>query len=113
LVIALIIGEVMDRNGMPQKWHAAIVGSLLPFAVAIISYRRWWLRWSFWASLTICAVIHVIAVWFLFQYVFANIKNMGIVVWAPIAFVETFVLLVAVKKVAEQMTGRHESVRLS
>lgn len=112
-LLALATAEMMDRHGMPQKWHAAIVGSFLPFAVAIMSYRRWWLRWFFWVSLAICFAIHSVLISIVFQYAMANARTLGIAVWLPVAFVETFILLVAVKKIAEKITGKHESVKLS
>jgi hypothetical protein len=112
-VFAIATAEMMDQRGMPQKWHAAIVGTLLPFAIVIMNYRRWWLRWFFWASLAICFFIHIIFISIFFQYAIANVQSLGILAWTPIAFVETFVVIVAVKKLAEKIAGKRESVRLS
>jgi len=78
-----------------------------------MSYRRWWLRWPFWVSLAICFAIHTMAIWIFFKYAMANIQSLGIALWFPVAFVETFFLLVAVKKVTEKITGKHESVKLT
>ena len=42
-----------------------------------------------------------------------NVQTLGIVVWLPVAFVETFILVVAVKRLAEMITGKHESIKFS
>jgi hypothetical protein len=57
----------LDRNGLPQKWQAAIYGTIPPFALVIVSYRLGWRRWSFWASLGICVAIHTMAIFLYFQ----------------------------------------------
>jgi hypothetical protein len=112
-VVTLAIEISMDSRRMPQKWHAAVIGSVLPFAVVIMGYRRWWLRWYFWLSLTLCLVIHVVAIWMIFEHVLTRTQELGTLQWFPIAFIETFVLAVVVKKVAEIITGKHESIKLS
>ena len=98
---------------MSQKWHAAIVGSITSFSVVILSYRLRWSRWSFWAAIAICLTIHSFAVWVVFRYALMNVQIIGILAWSPIALVEMFLLLLAVKVVEERLTGRHEIVKLS
>ena len=102
--IALMVAVIMDKKGMPQKWHAAIVGDILPFAVVIMNFRRWWSRGVFWAFLGMGFVAHTAAIWATFQYALAFTQILGIIVWVPIAFLDTLVLYVVVKKVVERFT---------
>ena len=113
VAISIALYFVARRNGMPQKWHAAIIGTTAPFLVAVLSYRLRWSRWSFWASVAICLAVHTLAVWIFFQYVLLNVRYVGTLFWYPVALVETFVLLVAVKRVEESLTGKQERIRAS
>jgi ABC-type iron transport system FetAB permease component len=113
LVISLVLAVIADRRGMPHKWHAAIFGTTVPFGVVVLSYPLRWSRWSFWVSLGICLIVHTLAMWIIFQHILSNIQNLGILLWLPVAFIEMFVLLVAVKRVEEKLTGKRETVRLS
>jgi hypothetical protein len=63
---AAVIGA--DSAGMPQKWHAAILGTLVPFA-AIISIRRTsWSRPSFWTTLGACFVANLLLIYIFFEF---------------------------------------------
>ena len=112
-VVALALATIADRRGMPQKWHAAIVGTVVPFGVVVLSYRLRWRRWSFWASLAICLIVHTLAIWTIFQYALWDVHTLGTLVWTPVAFVEMFVLLVALKRIEDLLTGKRERVTLS
>jgi hypothetical protein len=112
-MIGLALAIIADQRGMPQKWHAAIVGTVVPFAVVILSYRRRWTYWSFWASWSICLALHSLIIWILFQYVLSGVQHLGTVFWFPVALIEVFVLIVAIKRVEDKLTGRREVVRLS
>src|SRR5450759_714469 len=59
VVVVLALAELADRNGLPQKWHAAIIGSVCPFTVVILIHRQKWNLWKFSASLTACLVVHL------------------------------------------------------
>jgi hypothetical protein len=113
VLIALAFATMTDRIGMPHKWHVAILVTIAPFAVVVLSYRLRWSRWSFWMSLTLCLTVHIVAIWVFFQYVLINVRNLGMLLWFPVVFVEMFVLLVAVKRVEEKLTGKREKVKLS
>jgi hypothetical protein len=113
VVLALVLVEVSDRQGIPQKWHAAIVGTIIPFMAVVARYRLRWRQWYFWISLGICFLIHTIAIWIVFKYVLWNVRGLGILLWAPIAFVEMFVLLIAVRRLEQLLTGKTELVNLS
>jgi hypothetical protein len=113
VVLALALVAIFDWRGMPQKWHAAIVGTIIPFMAVIARYRLRWRRWSFWISLGICFSVHSIAIWIVFKYVLWNVRGLGILIWAPVALVEMFVLLVVVRILEQSLTGKHEAVNLS
>jgi hypothetical protein len=112
-IVGLGLAIVSDRFGMPQKWHAAVLGTVVPFGVAIMSLRGRWSRWTFWEALTGCLVVHLLLIWVFFQYALANVLRLGTVYWFPVALVAVFVLLVAVKRVEEKLTGKRERYKLS
>ena len=112
--VTLIAAVIMDGTGMPQKWHAAIFGTTVPFVFVILSYPPTWLRrWSFWASIGICLTLHLVGIWVFFQYALKNVQRLGWGLWLPVASIEAIVLLVAVKKIEEKLTGNHEIVDIS
>jgi hypothetical protein len=84
---------------------AAIFGTLLPFWVALVSYQLKWSRWSFWASLAICLAVHLLGIWIFFRYVLMDVRHLGIVLWFPVTFVETFFLLFFVKELEEKLSN--------
>jgi hypothetical protein len=48
-----------------------------------------------------------------FQYALAHTQTLGTIQWVPVAFVDTFVLIVVVKKLVERITGQKQKVTLS
>jgi hypothetical protein len=112
-IVGLGLAVVSDHWGMPQKWHAAVLGTVVPFGVAIMSLRARWSRWTFWEALTGCLVVHLALIWAFFQYALANISHLGTVYWFPVAFVEVFVLLAVLKRGEEKLSGKTEKYTLS
>ena len=88
-------------------------GTLGPFSLLVYAFRRWLLRWSFWLALACCLSVHIILIWIIFEYVLASIENLSIWLWLPVMLVETLILLVAVKRIEESLTGRHENIKLT
>lgn len=114
VVVALAtlgLAMLAQQYDMPQKWDAAIFGTLVPFAGVIGGLRRRWSLWSFWASTLICFVIHCVLIWIIFQYVLSDVQKMAIAVWLPIAFVELFVLLVPITAL-ERVLRKHTQTRV-
>ncbi|MGB6822662.1 MAG: hypothetical protein WBE21_11325 [Candidatus Acidiferrales bacterium] len=105
-LIALALVILADHNGLPQKWHTAIFGTVAPFGFVVAIYPRRWGTWSFWAAFAICFAVHLLAMWILFQYVILGVAP-GWALWTPIAFVECFVLLVAVRRIENRLLGKH------
>ena len=97
LVLTVAVGFVAvliaNHYGLPQKWHAAVVGTAVPFGVVIIMCRKKWLSLEFWASLTALFLVHAVAIWMIFSILLQNIRTVGVLVWMPVVFIETFVLL--------------------
>jgi len=107
VTVALVI--FTNNRGMAHKWHTAIFGTVVPFTCVVLFLPSRWRRWSFWAAWTICLTIHTVAIYFFFQYVLSNTQNIGLLLWFPIAVIEIFVLVVAVKRIEEKLTGKKET----
>lgn len=97
LVVTIAVGFsavlIANHFGLPQKWHAAAVGTAVPFGVVTIMYRKRWPRPEFWVSLVVLFFIHAVLIWVFFAALLQNVRTVGILVWIPVAFLETFVLL--------------------
>ncbi len=103
LCLGMVI--LMDRIGMPQKWHAAVGGTGGPFVIVLLAYRRKWRYWTFWAALGICFAAHLVAIWVVFERVLAPVKVMGILIWGPIAFAEGIFLLGMIPILERRLRG--------
>jgi hypothetical protein len=103
-MLALVL--IADHNGLPQKWHTAIFGTVAPFCIVLMCYPLRWRRWSFWVAFAICLVVHLVAIWVLFQYLILGVAP-GWLLWTPIAFVESFLLLVTIKLIENKLLGKH------
>jgi len=99
--LALGIVVVTDRLGLPQKWHAAIVGTFVTFGGVGLCLPRYWRRPFFWLLMAGCFALHSLAIVFFFAVVFAKIKSIGALAWFPVAFAEGIVLLGIVAKFAK------------
>jgi len=110
LTFALLVAT--GRRNISRKWVTAIVGTLGPFSLVVYACRRLAFRWSFWTALTICFAVHLLAIWVLFRYVLASFQTVNIWLWLPVMLVEAFVLLIAVKRISEKLTGKHETIKL-
>jgi hypothetical protein len=93
VAVTMLAVILMDRMGAQQKWHAAVFGTVGPIGVVAFVCHHKWAYWEFWASLGICFAVHVFAIWYVFERLFAPVKMMGILIWAPIAFAETIFIL--------------------
>lgn len=96
VVIALLgLGVVVitDKMGMPQKWHAVIVGTLISFGGVAWVFRPRWPQRKFWLALVLCFGLHALAMWVIFTQVFGDTKTFGILLWTPAAFIEGVILL--------------------
>jgi 1,4-dihydroxy-2-naphthoate octaprenyltransferase len=92
-LFGLAVAVITDHAGMPQKWHAAIVGTLVAFSGCAWVFRSRWSKPEFWLALGTCFVLHLFGIWFVFAQLLSEAKNFGILIWAPVAFVEAVFLL--------------------
>jgi hypothetical protein len=92
-ILAFIIAGVTDNAGMPQKWHTVIFATLVPFGAIISIKRLSWPRLTFWMSLSVWFVIHLLLVCLFFGVVLANVTTFGFLWWLPVAFIEVLALL--------------------
>jgi protein-S-isoprenylcysteine O-methyltransferase Ste14 len=88
---------------MPQKWHAAIFGALVPFATVVSIKRTSWMRWTFWTTLAACFVVNLLLLWIFFEFFLRNVTTFGWIWWVPVAFVEAVFLLHFQPKLERQM----------
>jgi uncharacterized membrane protein HdeD (DUF308 family) len=93
---ALAIAVIADHHGMPQKWHAAIVGTLIAFGGSIWALKRKWGTAKFWPAVIFCLGFHSVLTWYVFQRLLAEVSNIGILVWSPVGFAEGVILLMAI-----------------
>ena len=111
VVVTMCAIIFMDRTGAAQKWHAAVVGTGFSFGGVALVYQRKWPPWRFWGAWGICFVLHVLAVWIVFDRLLAGIQRMGILIWIPIAFLEGVFLLGLVPALELKLKGRKKKVK--
>lgn len=100
--------------GLSRKWVTAAIGTVGSFAFVIYARRHNGpRRWSFWLALAICFAAHATVVGLFFQYVLADVPTFSVWFWYPIMVLEMFILLIAVKRIEQKITGRRETVKLS
>jgi hypothetical protein len=82
----LAAARMTNRAGMPPRWHAAIVGALLPSS-SIISIRRTsWSRATFWTMLAGCFVLNSLLIAVCFEFLLGGVEGLGWIWWVPVAF---------------------------
>jgi hypothetical protein len=92
-VAAVLMAIVLDKAGMPHKWHTAIFGTLVPFTTVTLLRRPSWVRQTFWFSLWLLLALHIVVICVVFGIVLRRVITLGLLWWLPIAFVDVFVLL--------------------
>jgi hypothetical protein len=111
-VSAFFVALSADSRGIPRKWVTALFATLIPFGQVIYTRRRN-LRWPFWFAFATCLSVHLVIVWVFFQFVLADFKNFGILLWLPVMSAEIFVLLIAIKRIEKRVFGKNETIKLS
>src|SRR6266404_7129984 len=97
-VFAFMTAGELHNRGIPHKWAAAIMGTLVTFGFVVYVCRRMLNRWAFWAAISICLGAHIIVTWIFLQYVLYGVDRFSISFWYPIMLGEIFALLIAVKR---------------
>jgi hypothetical protein len=102
--VALLTVRIADRSGLPQKWHSAVLGTVVPFLVNAWFYRARWSRGPFWTSWLLCLLGHIALTWFFLQHVLANVMRIPLIVSYPVVLLESFALLVLVHKLERKLS---------
>jgi hypothetical protein len=111
-LLCLVILLLMSHFGMPQKWHAAIAWTAVPFSVMVMMYHRYWSQWRFWVSLSICLLMHIGLMWVIFAKLLADVKWLGTMYVIPFEFVELFILLGAVGMLMRKLGQRDKYIHI-
>ena len=96
LVLAAAI--IFDRQGMPQRWHAAIMWTAVAFGPPTVVRRKRWNSWPFWLCWIIYLSVHLALMWVLFAYLLTKVRVLGTLYVVPFAAIEALVLLVLLSK---------------
>jgi hypothetical protein len=112
-VLAFVLAIAADNIGIPMKWVTAVLGTIITFGFVIYACRQMLKRWAFWTAISICLGAHIVATWVFFRYVLYRVDRFSFLFWYPIMLVEVFVLLIAVKRIHDKLTGKRETIKLS
>jgi hypothetical protein len=85
--VAAVLGVVLYKLHLPQKWDAAVTGTLAPFWYLTGVFRERWAYVRFWISISISFVLHILLTWVVFSVVLRT-DTMGIFVWIPAIMLE-------------------------
>jgi hypothetical protein len=105
-VAAVLMAIILDKAGMPHKWHTALFGTLVPFTTVILLRKPSWARRTFWLSLWFLLALHIVFICVVFGIVMRRVVILGLLWWLPIAFVEVFVLLDLQRRLEKWMKSR-------
>jgi hypothetical protein len=73
--------------------------------MVVYFHRRWFSWWTFWLSLAICLVVHSILIFGFFQYILHNVQRLSPLLWASIAGLDFFALLLTIAKMENKLSG--------
>ena len=107
--LALAAAIVFGRYGMPQKWHAAIMWTVVAFGPPTVTRRKRWGSPLFWGLWTLFLALHLLIMWVVFYHLLAKVRDVGTLYVVPFAAIEAFVLLVLFSK--KQAHRRIQSTR--
>jgi hypothetical protein len=110
-VTAFYLAGLGHDRGSAQKWVTALFATVAPFSMVIYA-RRKTLSWSFGMALLICLVIHILAIWVIFEYVLAGFSRFSPLLWLPFMLVELFGLIIVSRRIERAFTGRRDFVKL-
>lgn len=110
VAVFYLAGLAHDR-GIAQKLVTALFATVAPFSMVIYA-RRKTLSWSFGMALLICLVIHILAIWAIFDYVLASFSRFSPLFWLAIMLVELFGLIIVSGRIERALTGRRDVIKL-
>jgi hypothetical protein len=110
--LSFLLARNLHERGIPLKWATAIMGTVVIFAFVIYVCGNLLTRWAFWVAVAICFLVHIVVTWMFFQLFLSGFERFSILCFYPLMLIEVFVLLVAVKRIHDKLTGNHETLEL-
>jgi hypothetical protein len=111
-VIMVVAMFVLDKPSEPHKWHPAIVWTGLAFTTIALFGRTLWSSWRFWVLSTIFLMLHVYAMWWLFDQLLPHGHVWGTLFVVPIAFVEGILLVGVIAWIDHKLReGNHHRLK--
>jgi hypothetical protein len=107
VAVALIAAIVLDKGSAPHKWHAAIMWTAVAFLCVLKFGQKKWNSWLFWTFCSTCLILHVLAMWLIFEQLLPRLI-LGTLYVVPIAFIEA-IFLVGMFAKLERMLGADHS----
>lgn len=111
-LVAIFAAIIQFKLGAPQKWHAAITWTVLPFSVVIMAFRRYWTSWRFWVALSLCLGLHALIMWEIFGRLLAEVQWLGTIYVLPFEFVEAFLLIFVVAQLMRKFGEPGKYIRI-
>ena len=96
VLLALTFGSLSIKFGAPQKWDAAGFWTLVTFASVIELSRRRWKERTFWGSLLVIGLVHVTAIWLIFNRGISA-QRVPLVITLPFMWAEVTMILKLVR----------------
>jgi hypothetical protein len=91
IAVALAASIILDKDGQPNKWHPAIMWTVVAFYGLLLFGRKKWRTVRFWCFWLASLALHVFAMWFIFGRLLPRLV-LGTLFVVPLAFVETILL---------------------
>lgn len=105
-MVGLIAAIILDKDGAPHKWHAAIMWTGVALYGVLIFGRKRWGSWLFWVFLAVCSVLHGFAMWLIFGQLLPRLI-LGTLYVVPIAFVESIFLIGMFSRLERRVVPTH------
>lgn len=102
IALVLIAAIILDKGSPLHKWHAAIMWTFVAFFGLLIFSRRRRGIWLFWVFWLVCLVLHLLAMWLIFDQLLPRLI-LGTLYVVPIAFIEAVFLSVVFSKLERKV----------
>jgi hypothetical protein len=99
--LTILACVVVSIVGAPDKWLSAIYCTIPTFSGTIAYFKNRWTSPTFWTTILICFVLHLLLTWFVFTIVLRQRDDVGFLICLPFIVLECFVLYQLVRQVGE------------
>ncbi len=89
--VVLVAAFILDRNGPPHRWHAAIVWTISTFFGLLVFGRRKRTSLLFWLFWIACLALHTFGMWLFFTKLLPRLI-LGTLYVIPVAVLEAILL---------------------